>query len=253
MSGHSKWSTIKRKKEATDAKRGQIFTKVSREISVAARQGGADPETNFRLRLAIQRARGVNMPADNIKRAIEKASADGANASNFEEVVYEGYGPGGVAVLVEALTDNRNRTVAEVRNVFNRAGGSLGEAGSVAWLFDERGLLVVEPAPGQSQDDIALAAIESGAADVNEVEDGAVETYTQLQDLRAVEDGLRGQGYSVVSAEKTYMPRTTLEPSDSEVQAVLRLIDKLEDLDDVQGVYTNIQVGSGVAVNLGVS
>ena len=215
MSGHSKWSTIKRKKEATDAKRGQIFTKVAREISVAAKQGGPDPESNFRLRLAVQKARGVNMPADNIKRAIEKATSDGAGASNFEEVMYEGFGPGGTAVLVDALTDNRNRTVAEVRNVFNRAGGRFGETGSVSWMFDERGLLVIEPKPGQTTDDISLAAIEAGAEDVNEVEDGAVEVFTQLQDLKAVEEALSAQGYSITTAERTHAPKTNVELSEA--------------------------------------
>ncbi|MDQ3328678.1 MAG: YebC/PmpR family DNA-binding transcriptional regulator [Chloroflexota bacterium] len=252
MSGHSKWSTIKRKKEATDSKRGQVFTKLAREVSVAAKQGGGDPETNFRLRLAIQKARTVNMPADNIKRAIEKATADGAGAANFEEILYEGYGPGGAAVIVEALTDNRNRTVAEVRNVFNRAGGRLGEAGSVGWLFEERGLLVVEPTSGQDTDEISLGAIEAGAEDVNAVEDGLVEVYTQLHDLKMVEEALTAQGYTVNSAEKTYIPKTTVEPSEAETQSVLRLIDKVEDLDDVQGVYTNLQVDAEVAVNASV-
>ncbi|MDP9382474.1 MAG: YebC/PmpR family DNA-binding transcriptional regulator [Chloroflexota bacterium] len=253
MSGHSKWATIRRKKEATDAKRGQLFTKVSREISVAARQGGPDPEANFRLRLAIQKARGVNMPADNIKRAVEKATSEGAGAANFEEIVYEGFGPGGAAVIVEALTDNRNRTVAEVRNVFNRSGGRMGETGSVGWMFDERGLIVIEPTKDQSPDDIALAAIEAGAEDVNEVEDGSVEVYTQLHDLKAVQDALAAEGYSIASAEKTYMPKTTVEPADGEADGVLRLVDKLEDLDDVQGVYTNLEINEPVSVNTGVS
>lgn len=252
MSGHSKWSTIKRKKEATDAKRGQIFTKVSREITVAAKEGGPDTDTNFRLRLAVQKARGVNMPTDNIKRAIDKAITEAAGSSSFEEVVYEGYAAGGAAVLVEALTDNRNRTVSEVRNVFSRAGGHLGESGSVAWLFDERGLLVVEPQDGQAADDLALAAIEVGAADVNEVEDGLVEVYTDLQSLKTVEDALNQQGFNVTSSEKTYIPKTTVEPDDSESQSVLRLLEKLEDLDDVQGVHTNAQMSSEVTVNSSV-
>lgn len=254
MSGHSKWSTIKRKKEATDAKRGQVFTKISREISVAAKQGGPDIETNFRLRLAVQKARGVNMPADNIKRAIEKASSDSAGSANFESVMYEGYAPGGAAVMVEALTDNRNRTVSEVRNVFSRGGGRMGENGSVGWMFDERGLLVVEPADGQTADDIALAAIEAGAADVSDADMNSdpplreLEVYTELTDLKTVQEALTSAGYNVTSAEKTYVPRTTVEADESEAQGVLRLIDKLEDLDDVQGVYTNLQVGTDVAV-----
>ncbi len=252
MSGHSKWSTIKRKKEATDARKGQLFTKVARELTVAAKQGGAEIESNFRLRLAIQKARAVNMPADNIKRAIDKAVSDGAGASNFDEIVYEGYGAGGAAMLIEALTDNRNRTVSEVRSVLARAGGRLGESGSVAWMFDERGLLVVEPKQGQSADDVLLAAIDAGAEDVSEVEDGAVEVYTELPLLKAVEEALSSNGFNVTSAEKTYIPKTTVEPEEPETQSILRLIDRLEDLDDVQGVYSNLQVGEDVAVNSSV-
>ncbi|MDP9353198.1 MAG: YebC/PmpR family DNA-binding transcriptional regulator [Chloroflexota bacterium] len=252
MSGHSKWSTIKRKKEATDAKRGQIFTKVSREISVAAKQGGAELETNFRLRLAVQKARSVNMPADNIKRAIEKATSDAAGAANFEEIVYEGYGPGGAAVMVEALTDNRNRTVAEVRNVFNRSGGRMGETGSVGWLFDEQGVLAVEPIPGQASDDIALAAIEAGATDVNDTEDGVVEVFTDLHDLKVVEEALSQQGFTVTSAEKTYSPKTIVEPSPEEASTLARLLEKLEDLDDVQGVHTNVRFDAEVEADAAV-
>lgn len=250
MSGHSKWSTIKRKKEATDAKKGQIFTKVAREISVAAKQGGGDPETNFRLRLAIQRAKSVNMPADNVKRAIDKATSEGA-ASNYEEITYEGYGPGGTAFLIEALTDNRNRTVSEVRNVLNRGGGRMAETGSVGWLFDERGLLAVEPAPGQDVDEVTLAAIEAGAEDVNEdVGDGTVEVFTSPNDLKRVEEALSAEGVNVLSAERTFAPKTLVELSEAETASVLRLLERLEDLDDVQGVYANLQVGDDVAVNL---
>lgn len=252
MSGHSKWSTIKRKKEATDAKRGQLFTKVSREISVAAKQGGAELETNFRLRLAVQKARSVNMPADNIKRAIEKATNDGAGATNYEEIVYEGFGPGGTAVMVEALTDNRNRTVAEVRNVFNRSGGRMGETGSVGWMFDEQGVLAVEPASGQAPDEIALAAIEAGATDVNDAEDGVVEVFTELQDLKVVEEALSQQGYSVASAEKTYSPKTLVEPSTEESSTLARMLEKLEDLDDVQAVHTNVRFDAEVAADAAV-
>lgn len=252
MSGHSKWSTIKRKKEATDAKRGQLFTKVARELSVAAKQGGPDIETNFRLRLAVQKARSVNMPADNVKRAIEKATTDSSSASNFEEIMYEGYGPGGAAVMVEALTDNRNRTVAEVRNVFNRSGGRMGETGSVGWLFDEQGVVVVERAEGQSSDDITLSAIEAGAVDVNEAEDGLVEIFTELHDLKAVEESLTQQGYTVTSAEKTYSPKTVVEPSSEESATLARLLEKLEDLDDVQGVHTNVRFDSEVAADAAV-
>src|ERR671918_521207 len=165
MSGHSKWSQIKRQKGANDAKRGAMFTKVAREITIAAREGGGDPDANYRLRLAIEKARGVNMPADNIKRAIDRASG-GSAAEQYEEIVYEGYGPGGVAILVEAATDNRNRTVADVRSLFTRSGGQLAGSGAVAWQFEPRGLITV-PANGQDPDEVALAAIDAGAEDVD--------------------------------------------------------------------------------------
>src|SRR6266436_9334367 len=176
MSGHSKWSTIKRAKGITDAKRGALFTKVAREISVAARQGGGDPDANYRLRLAVEKARSVNMPSDNIKRTIDKA-VGGGDAEQFEEIVYEGYGPGGVAVLVEAATDNRNRTAAEVRAIFTKAGGQLAGSGAVSWQFEPRGLITV-PARGQDPDDVALAAIDAGAEDVDTSDDEVVEVYT---------------------------------------------------------------------------
>ena len=166
MSGHSKWAQIKRQKGANDTKRGQIFTKLAREITIAARQGGGDPDTNFRLRLAVQRARGMNMPADNINRAIARATGTGDDGSSLDEVIYEGYGAGGVAIFLEVLTDNRNRTVAELRNVFTRGGGNLGESGSVGWIFEPRGLLVV-PTNGSDVDELTLVAIDAGAVDVN--------------------------------------------------------------------------------------
>src|SRR5689334_9537670 len=166
MSGHSKWATIKRKKGAADARRGQLFTKLTREITVSAREGGGDPESNFRLRLAVQRARAENMPLDNIQRAIQRGAGGGEGGANFEEITYEAYGPHGVAVLVQALTDNRNRAVAEIRSIFTKGGGNLGEAGSVAWMFDPRGLILVEPGKGDDPDEISLSAIDAGAADV---------------------------------------------------------------------------------------
>lgn len=252
MSGHSKWSTIKRKKEATDAKRGQIFTKISRELTVAAKEGGPDPEANVRLRLAVQKAKSVNMPAENIKRAIERSATD-SSASNFEEIVYEGYGPGGVAVMVEALTDNRNRTVSEVRNIFNRGGGRMGESGSVAWMFEPRGLVAVELSDGRQPDEVVLAAIEAGAADVDDpAEDGVVEVYTELADLKAVEESLTSQGLAVTSAEKIYWPKTTVQPDSGDAEALVKLMEKLEDLDDVQGVYSNAELDASVAANAGV-
>src|SRR3954447_11699593 len=188
MSGHSKWSTIKRAKGITDAKRSAVFTKVAREISVAARQGGGDPDANYRLRLAVEKARSVNMPSDNIKRTIDKATG-GGDAEQYEEIVYEGYGPGGVAVLVEAQTDNRNRTAAEVRSIFTKTGGQLAGSGAVAWQFEPRGLITV-PRDGHDPDEVALSAIDAGAEDVDTDAEDRIEIYTDPGHLEAVRRGL---------------------------------------------------------------
>src|SRR5918996_516154 len=209
MSGHSKWSTIKRQKGVTDAKRSAVFTKVAREISVAARQGGGDPDANYRLRLAIEKARSVNMPADNIKRTIDKATG-GGEAEQFEEIVYEGYGPGGVAVLVEAATDNRNRTAAEVRSIFTKTGGQLAGSGAVAWQFEPRGLIVV-PRDGADPDEVALAAIDAGADDVDTSDTAVVEVYTTPGGLEQVRQALDAAGVSVETAEATMIARNTVE------------------------------------------
>ncbi|MGQ9674438.1 MAG: YebC/PmpR family DNA-binding transcriptional regulator [Chloroflexota bacterium] len=236
MSGHSKWAQIKRQKASTDARRGQMFTKLGREITVAARAGG-DPESNFRLRLAIQRARDANMPLENIERAIKRATG-GADSAALEEITYEGYGPGGAAILIEAMTDNRNRAVSEIRNVFTRAGGSLGESGCVAWLFDPRGVITIDP-EGQDSDDIALLAIDAGAEDVK-TEDHSVEVYTNPGDLEQVRRALEEHRVKVVSAETEMVPKTTIELDAKASEQVLRLMDKLEELDDVQRVYSNV-------------
>jgi len=236
MSGHSKWKTIKHQKGVADAKRSQVFTKYGREISVAARQGGPDPENNPRLRLAIDRAREQNMPKDNIERAIKRATGEGGEAA-IEEVVYEGYGPGGIAILVHALTDNRNRTVSEVRNVFARAGGNLGEAGSVAWLFETRGVITVD-ANGLEPDDIALRAIDAGADDV-QVDAGAVEIYTKPELLDAVRRALSESGVPVASAEISQVPKSTITLDARKAEQALRLLDALDSLDDVQRVASN--------------
>ena len=209
MSGHSKWSTIKRQKGANDAKRGALFTKVTREIAVAARQGGGDPEANYRLRLAIEKARAVNMPADNIKRTIDKATG-GGDAEQFEEIVYEGYGPGGVAVLVEAATDNRNRTAAEVRSIFTKAGGQLAGSGAVAWQFEPRGLIAVAP-DGKDADEVALAAIDAGAEDVDTDDPEAIEIFTSPGDLERIRAALEAAGVSIDSAESTMIAKQTVE------------------------------------------
>ena len=243
MSGHSKWSTIKRAKGAADAKRGQLFTKLAREITVAARSGLPDPDANTRLRLAVDKARGENMPKDNIDRAIERAVGSGPGDS-YDEVSYEGYGPGGTALMIQTLTDNRNRTVGEIRAALTRSGGSLGENGSVSWMFDQVGLILLD-ANGSDPDELALVAIDAGADDVS-VEDGGIEIYTQPQDLHRVQEELLKGGYTVESAELTMRPKTQIAPESDLAVKVIRLVEKLEDLDDVQMVYTNLDITDDV-------
>ncbi|MEA2609232.1 MAG: hypothetical protein QOJ75_1475 [Chloroflexota bacterium] len=244
MSGHSKWSTIKRQKGVTDAKRGALFTKVAREISVAARQGGSDPDANYRLRLAIDKARSVNMPADNIKRTIDKATG-GGEAEQFEEIVYEGYGPGGIAVLVEAQTDNRNRTAAEVRSMFSKAGGQLAGSGAVAWQFEPRGLIEVTRS-GVDVDEVTLAAIDAGAEDVDTEDEETVEIYTSPGDLESVRKALEAAGVPVESAESTMVAKQTVGLDSSKARQALRLVELLEDLDDVQRVTANFDIPEDV-------
>lgn len=238
MSGHSKWAQIKRQKGANDTKRGQVFTKLAREITIAARQGGGDPDGNFRLRLAIQRARGLNMPTENITRAVSRATGTGEDGTALEEVTYEGYGPSGVAIFIEALTDNRNRTVAEVRNVFTRGGGGMGEAGSVAWIFDARGCVVV-PAAGVDADELTLTAIDAGAIDVI-ADETSIEVYTEVEDLEAVRRTLDSQKLAIESADRVFVPKTQVTVDAEAAGKVLRLVERLEDLDDVQNVYSNV-------------
>jgi len=239
MSGHSKWSTIKRQKGANDAKRGAMFTKVAREVMVAARAGGGDPDANYRLRLAIDKARSINMPADNIKRAIERATASG-EGETFEEIVYEGYGPGGVAVLVEAATDNRNRTAAEVRSIFAKTGGQLAGSGAVAWQFEVRGLITVAK-DGVDPDEVALAAIDAGASDVD-TETDPIEIYTEPADLEAVRKALDAAGVAVEDAENAMIAKQTVTLDADHVRKSLRMVELLEDLDDVQRVTTNVEI-----------
>jgi YebC/PmpR family DNA-binding regulatory protein len=240
MSGHSKWSTIKRQKGANDAKRGALFTKVAREISVAARQGGGDPDANYRLRLAIEKARSVNMPADNIKRTIDKATGGGEQVE-YEEIVYEGYGPGGVAVLVEAQTDNRNRTAAEVRSMFSKTGGQLAGSGAVAWQFEPRGLIAIARGSADA-DEVALAAIDAGAEDVDTEDPDTIEVYTTPGDLETVRQALEGAGVPVESAESTMVAKQTVELDASKARQALRLVELLEDLDDVSRVTANFDI-----------
>jgi YebC/PmpR family DNA-binding regulatory protein len=239
MSGLSKWSTIKRQKGAADAKRGQVFTKLAREITVAARSGLPDPEANGRLRLAVQKARAENMPRDNIERAIERAHSSGTG-DNFEDVDYEAFLPGGIALIVRAQTDNRNRTVSEVRAVITRAGGNVGADGSVAWMFDSVGQIVVRP-NGSAEDDLALIAIDAGATDV-ESDEQSMFVFTEPHDLHRVQESLVANNLEIESAEIVMKARDliTVEP-DSAVK-VIRVVEKLEELDDVQTVYTNLNV-----------
>jgi YebC/PmpR family DNA-binding regulatory protein len=241
MSGHSKWSQIKRQKGANDAKRGALFTKISREITVAARQGGVDPDANFRLRLAVDKARRppINMPADNIKRAIERAAGSG-EGEQYEEIIYEGYGPGGVAVLVEAATDNRNRTAAEVRSIFSKSGGQLAGSGAVAWQFEPRGLITVAR-DGADTDEVALMAIDAGAEDVDTDTD-PIEIFTPPNDVERVRQELEKAGVAIDSAESTMVAKTSVELDDARARQNLRLVEQLEDLDDVQRVTANFDI-----------
>jgi YebC/PmpR family DNA-binding regulatory protein len=243
MSGHSKWSQIKRQKGANDAKRGAVFTKLGREITIAARAGGGDPDANYRLRLAIENARAANMPADNIKRAIEKAIG-GSAAEQFEEITYEGYGPGGVAILVEAATDNKNRTAADVRAMFAKAGGQLAGAGAVAWQFEPLGIVAIAVA-GNDPDEVALAAIDAGADDVD-TESDPIEVVTDPTRLEQLRKSLEGAGMPIESAEVTMHAKTPIEVDEHVARQNLRLMELLEDLDDVQRVTANFDLPSEV-------
>ena len=236
MSGHSKWANIKRQKGAADAKRGQLFTKLAREIIVAVRQGGTSLDSNFRLRLAVQKARDSNMPSDNIERAIKRGSGE-AGGAVLAEVRFEGYGPSGIAVLVDTLTDNRNRTVQDVRRLFTRHGGNLGESGCVSWLFESRGVITVEGNTSDAEG-IALRAIDAGAEDVR-TDNSYVEIYTQPQDLEKVRKVIE-EKERVVSAELELMPKTTVVLEETKAVQALNFLDELEALDDVQRVFSNM-------------
>src|SRR4051812_35283238 len=241
MSGHSKWSSIKHKKGAADAKRGKLFSKLSRAIIVAAKEGGPDPDANLSLQNAIEKARSYSMPKDNIDRAIAKGAGTGADAAAFEAILYEGYGPEGVAVIVEALTDNKNRTGSEVRHTFAKNDGNLGGSGAVAWLFERRGVLIV-PADGVDEDELMLAAADGGAEDV-ELDGTTFQITSDPENLAAVRAAVEEAGYTVDSYELTMVPKTTVEIADETVaKKVLRLIDQLEDNDDVQDVYANFDI-----------
>ena len=251
MSGHSKWAQIRRSKGVNDARRGQLFTRLGREIVVAVREGGGgDPNANFRLRIAVQRARDANMPMDNIERTIKRALG-GGEGSQLEEITYEGYGPGGTAMLVQTLTENRNRTVAEVRNAFNRNAGNMGENGSVDWLFENKGVIEVE-LKGHDPDELSIEAIDMGADDVEPVgpDDETLIIYTDPSELEKVRQALEAKKYNVVKAESTLIPKSRITLTDEKVAyQVMRLVEKLEDLDDVQNVYTNADIPEELAAS----
>jgi YebC/PmpR family DNA-binding regulatory protein len=240
LSGHSKWASIKRQKGATDAKRGQLFSKLVRAIIVAARDGGPDPASNLALQNAIEKAREASMPKDNIERAIAKGSGTGTDAAAYETITYEGYGPGGVALFVEALTDNRNRTAADVRQAFTKSDGNLGESGSVAWLFERKGVILVDGAA--DEDELMLAAADAGADDV-EADESSFSVTTAPESLHAVRAALEQAGIPVESAESTMVPKTSVAIEDETVaRKIVRLMDELEDNDDVQEVYANFDI-----------
>jgi len=241
MSGHSKWSSIKHKKGAADAKRGKLFSKLTRAIIVAAREGGADPAANLALQNAIEKARSYSMPKDNIERAIARGAGTSGDSEAFEHIAYEGYGPNGVAVIVEALTDNRNRTASDVRHVFTKNDGNLGTSGAVAWLFERRGVILVD-AERFEEDDVVLAAADGGADDVTQ-DGSSFQVTTAPESLTGVREALEGAGIEVDSAETTMIPKTTIELGDeATARKTLRLIDALEELDDVSDVYANFDI-----------
>jgi YebC/PmpR family DNA-binding regulatory protein len=239
MSGHSKWSTIKRQKGANDAKRGALFTKLTRDLTLAARQGGGDPDMNFRLRLAVDKAKASNMPMDSISRAIKRGSGEGGEVGEqFEEVIYEGYGPGGGAILLQALTTNRNRTAAEVRSAFSKGGGNLGEGGCVAWNFESKGVITIEINDQDRADELSLISIDAEAEDVK-FEDGILEIYTAPENLQQVQKALEAEGITIANSDISLVPKTTIVLDDRAAEQTLRLLDNLEELMDVQKAYTN--------------
>jgi YebC/PmpR family DNA-binding regulatory protein len=249
MSGHSKWHSIRRTKGVLDQRRGALFTKLAREVTVAAREGGSgDPDMNFRLRLAVDKAKQNNMPSDSIQRAIDRGMGKGGEAA-IDEIYYEGYAPGGVAMIVHAATDNRNRTASEVRSTFTKGGGNLGETGSVSWMFENKGLITIEFPENQhfDPDEVMLQAIDAGADDV-EVDGNVVEVYTAFEDLNVVRTALQEQGLPITNVERLMRPTTPFTPSEeSTAMQALRLMEKLEDLDDVQKVYSNLDVSEEIA------
>jgi len=249
MSGHSKWATIKRKKEATDAKRSNMYAKLLRAVEVAAREGGGSVEGNMTLASAVEKAKGFSVPNDNIDRAIKRGTGELGDGQRYEEIVYEGYAPGGIALLVEALTDNRNRTAQEVRHAFTRNGGSLGEAGTVAWQFTRKGVIEVDKAVAPDEERLLEIALEGGAEDLNDSE-STWEIVTAPQDFHAVQRALEAAGVRAASSELSMLPQSTIPVAGAEATHVLRLIDALEELDDVQNVYANFDIPEEVMAAL---
>ena len=240
MSGHSKWATIKRSKAANDSKRGKVFTKIGREIVIAVREGGPDPDSNFSLRVVLDKARAANMPKDNIERAIKRGSGELKGEAELVEAFYEGYGTQGTAIIVQTLTDNRNRTVSEVRHMFSRYSGNLGAEGCVAWMFDRKGYISIDPGD-EDPEEIALVAIDSGAEDVD-IGDDIVEVYTLVEDFMKVKEALSEAGYEASSAQLSWLPKTTQALDERETLQTMKLLEALEDLDDVQEVYSNLDI-----------
>jgi YebC/PmpR family DNA-binding regulatory protein len=243
LSGHSKWAGIKHKKAVVDARRGQAFTRAAREITIAAKEGGGDPNGNFRLRLAVQKAREINMPADRIDAAIKRGTGEGKGEA-LEEVRYEGYGPAGVAIMVDAFTDNRNRTSASMKHIFSKHGGNLGETNSVGWMFERKGVISVD-AGKQDPEEVGLTAIEAGAEDV-QVEGASVEVTTAPSDFEAVRRAVEALGVKVENAEITMQPKQTVQVGEERASGVLRLLEALEEDDDVQQVYANFDIAADV-------
>ncbi|QSZ26738.1 YebC/PmpR family DNA-binding transcriptional regulator [Aceticella autotrophica] len=241
MSGHSKWANIKHKKERMDAQKGKIFTKLTKDIIMAAKEGG-DPETNGKLRDAIEKAKANNLPNDNIQRAIKKGTGE-LGGGNYEEVVYEGYGPAGTAIIIEALTDNKNRTAGDIRYIFDRSGGSLGESGCVAWMFSKKGLITIEKRENIDEDELALQAIDAGADDFSS-EGEEFEILTDPSNFTSVKEALEKSGYELSTAEITMIPQNTIQLNESDYEKFEKMIDKLEENDDVQNVYHNVEISS---------
>ncbi|MCR4442072.1 MAG: YebC/PmpR family DNA-binding transcriptional regulator [Peptococcaceae bacterium] len=243
MSGHSKWANIKHRKGKQDEQKGKAFTKLGRELIVAAKIGGPNPEANFRLKIAIQKAKAANMPNENIQRAIQRG-AGGQESGDLEELVYEGYGPGGAAIMVSVLTDNRNRTAGEIRHIFSKNGGNLGETGCVSWMFEEKGVLTInKEGLSLSEDDLLLLALDKGAEDIRTGDDETVEIITSPQDFQSVKEGLEKEGIASEDAEITMIPKNTVEVKDPEqARLLLRLMERLDEHDDVQNSYTNFEI-----------